>query len=76
MNKILFKPMTAIFFSFLNISKCFYLRTSKIKMNEYTTMFFHHIHKGEINFRDFLFASLDDDTLPELGLLLNERICS
>ena len=31
--------------------------------------------KGD-NFRDFLFAYLDDEVFPKWGLLLEERICS
>ena len=36
---------------------------------------FQYFLKGN-NFCDFLFASLDDQTLPKMGQLLKERICS
>ena len=35
---------------------------------------FHHYIKGT-TFCDFLFASLDGETIPEWNLLLKERIC-
>ena len=40
----------------------------------YSSMFFCHVLKGD-NYRDFLFASLGDETPSIKVLLLKERIC-
>ena len=45
------------------------------KMTVYFSVFFFTFTKGN-NFCNFLFASLDDEALPKMDLLLKERICS
>ena len=44
-----------------------------VKMYDYTSLFLHNFAKGN-NFKDLMFASIDDIVHTNWGLLLKERI--
>ena len=68
-NVIIILQYSFVIHTFSDVYSYFY------HLHIFFLLFFCHFAKGN-NFRDFLFAFLDNAALPKWGKLLKERICS
>ena len=58
-----------------NLRFGFMIHAKQLRCMGIPPSFFAMFSKGD-NFRDFLFAYLEDEIFPKWGLLLKERLCS